>query len=57
MLLNTLGLGNDPYESASLRVQKNGLYRYDMLWRLNDYSNPGLTVAGGLHGYTKCGCR
>ena len=50
ILLNTLGLGNDPYESASLRVQKNGLYRYDMLWRLNDYSNPGLTVAGGLHG-------
>ena len=32
-----------------LRVQKNGLYRYDMTWRLNDYYNPGLTVAGGLH--------
>jgi hypothetical protein len=47
--LNVLGLGNDPYQSASLRVQKNGLYRYDMLWRLNDYFNPGLTVAGGLH--------
>lgn len=49
ILLNVLGLGNDPYQSASLRVQKNGLYRYDMLWRLNDYFNPGLTVAGGLH--------
>lgn len=47
--LNTMGLGNDPYQSASLRVEKNGLYRYDMLWRLNDYYNPGLTVAGGLH--------
>ena len=30
-------------------MQKNGLYRYDMTWRLNDYYNPGLTVAGGLH--------
>jgi hypothetical protein len=47
--LNTLGLGNDPYQSASLRIEKNGLYRYDMLWRLDDYYNPGLTVAGGLH--------
>jgi len=47
--LNTLGLGNDPYQSASLRIEKNRLYRYDMLWRLNDYYNPGLTVAGGLH--------
>uniref|UniRef100_Q01RS4 Uncharacterized protein n=1 Tax=Solibacter usitatus (strain Ellin6076) TaxID=234267 RepID=Q01RS4_SOLUE len=49
ILLNTLGLGNDPYQSAILRVQKNGLYRYDMHWRQNDYSNPGLTIAGGLH--------
>ena len=49
ILLNTMGLGNDPYQSAILRIQKNGLYRYDMTWRLNDYFNPGLTVAGGLH--------
>ena len=49
ILLNTLGLGNDPYQSVVLRIQKNGLYRYDMTWRLNDYFNPGLTVAGGLH--------
>src|SRR6266576_121034 len=49
ILLNTLGIGNDPYQSAVLRVQKNGLYRYDMTWRLNDYYNPGLTIAGGLH--------
>ena len=41
--------GNDPYEFVSLRVQKNQLYRYDMTWRLQDYYNPGLTVAGGLH--------
>jgi hypothetical protein len=49
ILLTTLGLGADPYEHVMLRVQKNGLYRYDMTWRLDDYYNPGLTVAGGLH--------
>jgi hypothetical protein len=49
IVLTTLGLGNDPYESALLRVQKNGLYRYDMQWRLNDYYNPALTVAQGEH--------
>jgi hypothetical protein len=47
--LSTQGLGNDPYESATLRVQKNRIYRYDMLWRTNDYFNPGLTVANGEH--------
>ena len=45
--LTTQGLGNDPYESATLRIQKNGLYRYDMVWRLNDYYNPGLRTGGG----------
>jgi len=47
--LTTLGLGNDNYQSAVLRVEKNQLYRYDMTWRLDAYYNPGLTVAGGLH--------
>ena len=52
ILLNTMGLGNDPYQAVMLRIQKNGLYRYDMSWRLNDYYNPGLTIAGnqGLNG-------
>ena len=49
ILLNTLGLGNDPYESASLRVEKNGLYRYDLLWRLDAFYNPGLSIAAGQH--------
>jgi hypothetical protein len=40
--LSTLGLGNDPYQFSNLRIQKNGLYRYDMLWRLTEYYNPGL---------------
>lgn len=49
IVLNTSGLGNDPYQSAVLRIQKNSLYRYDLTWRLSDYFNPGLTVAGGGH--------
>ena len=49
ILLNTIGLGNDPYQAATLRVQKNRLYRYDMQWRLNDYFNPGLVVSAGQH--------
>jgi hypothetical protein len=49
ILLNTQGLGNDPYEFASFRIQKNGLYRYDMLWRLNEYYNPALTLSEGRH--------
>lgn len=49
IVLTTIGLGNDPYQSVTLRVEKNKLYRYDMLWRLDDYYNPGLPVAAGLH--------
>ncbi len=49
ILLNTQGLGNDPYQSAILRIQKNKLYRYDLTWRLNDYYNPALTIANGQH--------
>ena len=49
IVLSTQGLGNDPYESATLRVAKNGLYRYDLNWRQNDYFNPGLVVSGGQH--------
>jgi len=47
--LNTIGLGNDNYQAAILRIRKNRLYRYDMTWRLNAYYVPGLTVAGGEH--------
>ena len=47
--LTAQGLGNDPYESAVLRIEKNRLYRYEMTWRLNDYFNPALTIANGEH--------
>ena len=49
LLLTTGGLGNDPYQFANLRIQKNKLYRYDLLWRENDYFNPALTISNGQH--------
>jgi hypothetical protein len=49
IVLNTIGLGNDPYEAARLRIQKNKLYDYNMLWRANDYFNPALPIADGQH--------
>lgn len=48
ILLHILGLGNDPYQNVMVRVQKNGLYRYDMLWRLDDYYNPALPIDGNF---------
>ena len=48
-VLSTQGLGNDPYEAATVRLQKNRWYRYDLLWRQNDYRNPGLVVSNGTH--------
>jgi hypothetical protein len=49
IVLTTQGLGNDPYESALLRIRKNRLYRYDMHWRENVYFDPGLATSAGLH--------
>lgn len=49
LLLNTQGLGNDPYEFASFRIQKNKVYRYDGAWRSNEYYNPALSIAFGQH--------
>jgi len=49
LTLSTQGLGNDPYQSASLRLQHNKFYRYNLSWRLNDYVNPGLIGVYGAH--------
>lgn len=49
IVLNTQGLGNDPYQAVTLRIRKNRWYSYDLLWRSNDYYNPGLVVADGEH--------
>ena len=52
LTITTQGLGNDPYESASLRIAKNRWYRYDMIWRSNDYINQGLSIVNGNHAVT-----
>ena len=52
LVITTQGLGNDPYQSASLRIAKNRRYRYDMNWRSNDYINQGLSIAAGYHAIT-----
>ncbi len=48
-VVSTAGLGNDPYQTASLRLGKNRLYQYNLLWRSNEYFNPALPLAGGNH--------
>jgi hypothetical protein len=49
LLITTQGLGNDPYQSAILRIEKNRVYRYDIMWRLTDYVDPAATVSFGEH--------
>jgi len=49
LLITTQGLGNDPYQSAILRIEKNRLYRYDMMWRLTEYVDPAATISFGEH--------
>jgi hypothetical protein len=49
ILINTQGLGNDPYQSAVLRIEKNRLYRYDFNWRSDAYFNPALPISYGQH--------
>ncbi len=45
--LTTEGLGGDPYEFASFRIEKNRLYSYSANWRSSQYVNPGLITDGG----------
>lgn len=49
LLITTQGLGNDPYQSAILRIEKNRVYRYDMMWRLTNYVDPAATISFGEH--------
>jgi len=48
--LQTLGTGQDPYQSSSLRVEKNALYRYDMRFRIVNYFNRLPSLWNGEHG-------
>ena len=49
LVLNTQGLGNDPYEFANFRIQHNRFYRYDLAWRQSDFLNPGLDTGPQHH--------
>ena len=47
---NTFGAGNDPYQSSTLRIEKNALYRYDMQFRIVKYFNRLPSLWNGEHG-------
>ncbi len=49
LVLTTFGSGGDPYQSNSLRVEKNRLYRFDMGFRVVNYYNQLLALSGGQH--------
>jgi len=37
--INATGLGNDPYGVATMRIEKNDVYRYSLNWRKSNYDN------------------
>jgi len=49
MVLTTFGAGGDPYQASSLRLEKNRFYRYDLGFRIVNYSNRLLSLSGGEH--------
>lgn len=49
VLVDVRGLGNDPYQFSSFRLQKNALYRYDLVWRSSEYFNPAAAISNGNH--------
>jgi hypothetical protein len=51
LLMSTSGLGSDPYSTARLNIEKNGVYRYDMMYRRSDYFNTsGPDLKGNARG-------
>lgn len=51
IVLTTFGAGGDPYQANSLRLEKNRFYRFDMSYRIVNYHNQLLSIAGGQHGF------
>jgi hypothetical protein len=49
LVLATFGQGGDPYQAATLRVQKNRWYQFDMGFRIIRYQNNLLAIDGGRH--------
>jgi hypothetical protein len=48
--LHTMGQGQDPYQSTTLRIEKNAAYRYDMQFRIVNYFNRLPSLWQGEHG-------
>ncbi len=48
--LRSTGGAGDPYQSHAVRVEKNGLYRYDLRYRLTRYYNRLPSLWRGEHG-------
>jgi hypothetical protein len=46
----TTGIGQDPYQASGLRIEKNGLYRYDMQFRIVNYFNRLPSLWSDEHG-------
>jgi hypothetical protein len=51
IVLTTFGSGGDPYQANSLRLEKNRFYRLDLGFRIVNYHNQLLSIAGGEHGF------
>jgi hypothetical protein len=47
---HTMGQGQDPYQSTTLRIEKNAAYRYDMRFRIVNYFNRLPSLWQGEHG-------
>ncbi len=47
---HTTGQGQDPYQATTLRASKNGVYRYDMQFRIVNYFNRLPSLWQGEHG-------
>lgn len=50
--LRSSGAAGDPYQALVMRVEKNGLYRYDLQYRLVRYHNRLPSLWRGEHGLT-----
>ena len=48
--LHSSGAAGDPYQAQAVRVEKNGLYRYDLNYRLVRYHNRLPSLWSGEHG-------
>ena len=46
----TFGAGDDPYQSHTVQLRKNGLYRYDFQYSITDYWNRLPALWSGEHG-------